>query len=162
MALAGVVNGAGRITYSPVAKVVEMSRTKYRLAILVGAAPLMIAAMAPGGHVSAPGPLMALRGLEQGQWELRERGSAAPARRICVGDPIQLMQPQHPGGQCRRFVVTDAQKRAVVTYQCSDAGSGRTDLRVETSRLVQIDAQGIADSQPFAVLYEARKTGECH
>lgn len=138
-----------------------MLNIRFKRSILLGAVSLLLAAMAPGGQVSARGPLLALKGLEHGQWELRERGSAGPARRICVGDPIQLLQPQHPGGQCRRFVVTDAQNRAVVTYQCSDAGSGRTDLRVETSRLVQIDAQGVADSEPFAVMYEARRTGEC-
>jgi hypothetical protein len=49
----------------------------------------------------------------------------------------------------------------VVSYQCIGAGKGRTDIRVETPRLVQIDAQGIADGAPFALSLEGRRTGDC-
>jgi hypothetical protein len=118
-------------------------------------------ALNPGAAASARSPLLALSGVERGQWELRERGSTHPPRRLCISDPVQLLQPRHPGAICHRFVVSDGERRTVVTYQCTDSGTGRTDLRVETSRLVQIDAQGIADSAPFATIYEARKTGEC-
>ena len=139
-----------------------MTMTGYRLLVLGGALLSGVAAMSPGGPapVRAPG-LMALSGLEPGQWELREHGSKAPPRRICIGDPAQLLQVQHPGATCRLFVVTDAANHAVVTYQCTDSGAGRTDLRVETSRLIQIDAQGVADSAPFSLSLEGRKTGEC-
>jgi hypothetical protein len=138
-------------------------RVLFQSALLGGAMLFGIAAMAPAGPAPAAprAGLMALGGLERGQWELREKGSHVPPRRICIGDPAQLLQVQHPGASCRRFVVMDAANHAIVTYQCTDTGAGRTDLRVETPRLVQIDAQGVADSAPFSIALEGRKTGEC-
>lgn len=118
--------------------------------------------MTSGGAAPAlAGGLQALRGIERGQWELRERGANTVPRRICVEDPAQLLQVQHPGAACRRFVVMDAARRVVITYQCVDHGAGRTDLRVETSRLVQINAQGISDSAPFSMSLEGRRVGDC-
>lgn len=124
------------------------------------------AAMQQGGRlpaVSAGGGVTALRGLEPGQWELRERGedSRSEPRRICVGDPVQLLQPKHSRAVCRRFVIDDSARHAVVTYECDGSGSGRTDLRVETPRLVQIDSQGVSSGAPFAVTIEGRRTGAC-
>lgn len=124
------------------------------------------AAMQHGGRPpvvsTAPG-VTALRGLEPGQWELRERGDDphGEPRRICVGDPVQLLQPQHARGVCRRFVIDDSARHAVVAYECDGLGSGRTDLRVETPRLVQIDSQGVSSGAPFAVNIEGRRTGAC-
>jgi len=40
-------------------------------------------------------------------------------------------------------------------------GRGRTILRVETPRLVQIDSQGLHYGAPFALRAQARKTGPC-
>lgn len=124
------------------------------------------AAMQQGGRppVLPGGPnVAALRGLEPGQWELRERGDDphGEPRRICVGDPVQLLQPRHSRAACRRFVIDDSARHAVVTYECDGSGSGRTDLRVETPRLVQIDSQGVSSGAPFAVTIEGRRTGDC-
>ncbi len=122
-----------------------------------------VLALSPGGAAPATGRMTALRHLENGEWELRERGGrpqAAP-RRVCVGDPVQLLQVQHGNGGCRRFVVADTNNHAVVTYQCNGRGNGRTDIRVETPRLIQIDSQGVADGAPFAVSLEGRRTGDC-
>ncbi|OYW83217.1 MAG: hypothetical protein B7Z20_12880, partial [Sphingobium sp. 32-64-5] len=62
---------------------------------------------------------------------------------------------------CEQFVVTDTAEHAVVTYQCRANGTGRTDLRVETPRLVQVYAQGIADGAPFSEALEGRHIGPC-
>lgn len=139
-----------------------MRKALWHGTLVVGVMTTGVAAMAPGGQPPArKGGLQALSGIERGTWELRERGTRSVPRRICIGDPAQLIQVQHPGANCRRFVVTDAANHAVVTYQCTDQGTGRTDLRVETPRLVQINAQGVADSAPFSLSLEARRTGEC-
>jgi len=137
----------------------------FRYAGLVPVFLVATAAMSPSGPApKAPG-IAALRGLEKGQWELRERGAEArkaPAKRICISDPAQLLQVKHDRARnCRRFVVSDTGNHAIVTYDCNGAGSGRTDLRVETPRLVQIDAQGVADGAPFAMSIEGRRTGDC-
>ncbi|MBB6123761.1 DUF3617 domain-containing protein [Sphingobium subterraneum] len=137
---------------------------KWRILLLGGVMLGCVAAMAPGGSAPKAAGMLALHGLEKGQWELRERGRTPPERqprKVCVGDPAQLMQVGHPRASCSRFVVADEASRAAVTYQCNGAGSGRTDLRVETSRLVQIDAQGVANGAPFSLALEGRRVGNC-
>lgn len=103
----------------------------------------------------------ALAGLEPGQWDLRSRDPGEPTQRLCVRDVQQLIQLRHPGQQCTRFVVEDSSQRASVSYACPRTGHGRTVIRVETSRLIQIDSQGVADGFPFALDLEGRRTGEC-
>lgn len=48
-----------------------------------------------------------------------------------------------------------------VTYSCSAQGWGRTELRIETPGLYQLDTQGISGNEPFALRAEARRTGDC-
>lgn len=103
----------------------------------------------------------ALSGLEQGEWELKERGSVNTPRRVCIGDASQLLQPQHPGQQCKRFVLENSEQQVSVTYDCAQAGQGRTAVRIETARLVQIDSQGVSGGSPFAMTMEGRKVGAC-
>ncbi|MCE7795915.1 hypothetical protein LWE61_04990 [Sphingobium sufflavum] len=128
--------------------------------------PVMLAAAA--GHTlsvpvlpAAPPPPVALAGLEPGLWDLRSREPGEAPQRVCVRDGMTLVQLRHPGQVCRRFVVEDAPDRASVTYSCPGTGHGRTVVRVETPRLVQIDSQGIADGAPFALDLEGRRVGAC-
>lgn len=123
--------------------------------------------MAAGGASAAPAPApstplpAALRGIEKGEWELRGRGDDAQTRRICVSDVRQLLQAQHGRALCPSFVVSDSAGSLSVTYDCAAAGNGRTDIRVETSRLVQLRSQGVAHGAPFAFAAEARHVGAC-
>lgn len=126
-------------------------------AFTTGAA-MMIAGVAS----AAPTPTMkALHQLEPGQWELRERGAGGEIRRLCAADLEQLLQFRHGRASCKRFIVSDTLRELVVTYDCGVSGSGRTALRVETARLAQIQAQGIADGAPFDMAVEARRVGIC-
>lgn len=122
------------------------------------AAAMMTAASA--GAANAPAPA-ALQTLEPGEWELRGRGEGAELRKLCVTDLRQLLQVRHGRSLCRSFVVNDAPHDMSVTYDCAAAGNGRTDLRVETSRLVQIRSQGVAEGAPFAFAAEGRRVGAC-
>lgn len=108
----------------------------------------------------APG-LPALSAMERGMWEFREPGSKAAPRRICVSDPVALMQIRHGTAPCSRYVIDSEAKRATVHYTCPGAGHGRTTLRVETSQLIQLESQGIAEGAPFNFSYEGRKVGAC-
>jgi hypothetical protein len=100
--------------------------------------------------------------LERGQWQLRDRDDmAAPARSLCLGDPRALLQMRHERVQCSRYVIEDAVRSVTVHYTCPGAGHGRTTIRKETSRLVQIDTQGIANGSPFSFAFEARRIGPC-
>ena len=128
---------------------------KARMALAAGAV-LAIAAPAFGG-----GPSLAmLDQLENGHWELRERASIAP-QKLCVPSGRRLIQLRHPGVQCSTFVVEDGPVQVVVQYTCAGHGYGRTRVRRETNRLVQIDSQGIADGLPFDFSAEARRVGDC-
>jgi hypothetical protein len=92
---------------------------------------------------------------------LRGRGEDAQTRKLCVSDLRQLLQVQHGRALCRSFTVSDSAHAVTVTYDCAAAGNGRTDLRVETTRLVQIRSQGVADGAPFAFAAEGRRVGAC-
>ncbi|RDE05757.1 DUF3617 domain-containing protein [Sphingomonas aracearum] len=116
-------------------------------------------ALALAGVTAAAPRMAALAGIERGQWQLREAGGAVQT--VCVADPALLLQPAHRGAGCSRFVVEDAPASLVVHYTCPGAGHGRTELTVETSRLVHIQTSGIAAGQPFEFDYEARRTGTC-
>jgi hypothetical protein len=105
--------------------------------------------------------LAVLTRIETGQWQLREAGSTAPARSLCVSDPAILLQVGHIGAQCSRFVIADAADSATVHYTCPGAGHGRTALTLETPRLLHLQTQGIAGGAPFDMDYEARRIGAC-
>lgn len=106
-------------------------------------------------------PALAMLGqLEAGRWELRAR-DGGPVERICLPDTRRLIQLRHPAEACDRLIVDDAAAEVTVQYTCRGRGYGRTHIRRETNRLVQIDTQGIADGLPFAYVAEARKVGDC-
>jgi hypothetical protein len=135
-----------------------------RLAVPCGLMLLTMGAMAPAGPAPKNASPMALRSMTKGHWELKERSRIKTERqpkRLCIGDPGQLLQLQHPGVGCQYYVVSDTGNHSIVTYQCRGQGSGRTDVRVETPQLVQVDTQGIANGAPFAYSYEGRRIGDC-
>lgn len=117
---------------------------------------------APAAANTRPAPVRALQTVEPGEWLLRERGSQSGGDRLCVSDLSSLLQPRHPAEACERFVVDNQADRATVTYQCRRSGHGRTDIRVETPRLVQIRSQGVAAGEPFELDLEARRIGACN
>ena len=136
-----------------------------RKAIGAGARSMAIAAgfYATGllSPAAAQGPSLAmLTGLDDGQWEVRFRDGSA-SRRICVQSGLELIQLQHGGSGCSRFVVEDGANAVTVQYTCRGNGYGRTSIRRESTSLVQIDSQGIASGSPFEFSAEARRVGAC-
>lgn len=124
--------------------------------------PLTVCALAGATAVPAQAPSLAmLDRLEKGSWQLRERGKDAVLQTICVGDARRMIQIQHPRATCSRYVIEDTPNSVTVHYTCPGAGHGRTTIRSETNRLVQIDTQGIAEGKPFSQAIEARRTGGC-
>lgn len=112
--------------------------------------------------VSAERPTLAmLDQLDKGRWELRIREKDGAVQPICLGDARRLIQLRHPGAQCNRLIVDDSASEVTVQYTCRGQGYGRTHIRRENSRLVQIDSQGIANGLPFSFAVEARRVGAC-
>jgi hypothetical protein len=120
--------------------------------------------LALGFAVAAPAqaPALAmLNTLEKGSWALKERGSTAAAKTICLGDAKQLIQVRHPQAACSRYIISDSADEVTVHYTCGGSGHGRTTIRRETNRLVQIDTQGMASGMPFSSALEARRISAC-
>jgi hypothetical protein len=99
--------------------------------------------------------------LQPGRWEIRLRDGSRRTYPICATDGRKLIQLRHDGQACDRVIVADSPNAVTVQYTCRGAGYGRTSIRMETSQLVQIDTQGIADGLPFDYTAEGRRTGPC-
>lgn len=99
--------------------------------------------------------------LESGKWELRLRDAGNATQQMCVSSGRRFIQLRHPADTCERFVVQDGASDVTVQYTCRGRGYGRTHIRRETSRLVQIESQGIAEGLPFQFTAEARRVGDC-
>lgn len=102
-----------------------------------------------------------LDSLEPGRWELRLRGEEGGVEQVCLGNPKRLIQLRHPALPCEQLVVTDEPGEVTVQYTCRGRGYGRTRIRRESARLIQIDSQGIANGLPFAFAAEGRRVGTC-
>lgn len=133
---------------------------KVILAIPAAAVLAVAGASVPAaGQHSGPA---ALSHIDAGRWELRLREAGAPVERICVRDGRRLIQLRHAQQQCERFIVTDEPLSVTVQYTCRGKGYGRTQIRRESNRLVQIETQGIAEGLPFNFAAEARwVAGDC-
>ena len=104
-----------------------------------------------------PGPLAQV---ERGRWELRGTNGAAIGA-VCLGDPMLLGQPFNAPHPCSSEILATEAHVVTVAFVCPGMGRGRTEVRVETPRLVQIDSQGISNGTPFALRAEARRAGAC-
>lgn len=136
---------------------------KMRVMIAVVLA-VSVPAIVGGQPLASPKPVVALNALsslQTGQWQLRAQGSAAAPKSLCINDTHALLQIRHSGAACSRFVIASDARMATVHYTCPGAGHGRTTIRVENSRLAQIDSQGVAENQPFALVYEGRRVAAC-
>ncbi len=122
------------------------------------------AAILSGFAMAAPAQtprLTLLDGLAQGEWTLKERGSSEAGKKICLGNPEMLLQIQHSNMTCKRYVIENSPKKLRVSYKCGSAGHGVTEIKYESSTLVQIHSQGIRNNAPFSFSMEGRRTGSC-
>lgn len=99
--------------------------------------------------------------IESGKWEIRLRDGSRRSYPICVDNGRKLIQLRHDALNCDRLVIDDRADQVTVQYTCRGRGYGRTSIRRETGRLVQIETQGIAEGLPFDFTAEARRTGDC-
>lgn len=108
---------------------------------------------------ASPPELGMLTGLAKGKWELRVRGEGS--RTVCVRKGPEFIQIKHADSRCSRFIVDDAPTDVTVQYTCRGNGYGRTHIRKESDKLVQIDSTGIHNGAPFDLSAEARHVGSC-
>jgi|SRR5688572_24473866 hypothetical protein len=147
--------------FTAVLLVHAMMRTmRFSLARIVPRALAGLACLAGGAALAQGVQLAMLDRLEPGLWELRARDGGR-TERVCLDDGRRLIQLRHPNLSCRQFVVEDEANAVTVHYTCNGQGSGRTHLRFESPRLVQIESQGVASKLPFDFAAEARRIGSC-
>ena len=102
-----------------------------------------------------------LRVIEPGLWNLRMR-DGSESERICLMNARPLIQLRHPALRCRQIVVNQDEDELTIQYACSGQGFGRTRLRIESPRLIQVETQGVAGKSPFDFAVEARRVGACN
>ncbi len=108
----------------------------------------------------AVGGLQSVMRLERGRWQIRNTETGSE-RSVCFGDPVVFVQLEHRGLACRREVLANDSNAGTVQYTCPSRGFGHTSIRVETTRLAQIDTQGLIDGRPFSYRAVARRIGAC-
>jgi len=129
------------------------------VAVLRGVYALALLLAVPG---SAQGPGLAmLDHIEPGHWELRLRDGGNSVESMCITNGRRMIQLRHPNIACESYVVSDGANDVTVQYTCRGRGYGRTHVRRESRRLLQIESQGIADGFPFDFAAEARRIGDC-
>lgn len=127
--------------------------------VLAVAGALMVGMVYPVVAQAPHMQLLALDQLETGLWQIDVKGK--PPRQICVTDPMAFIQLEHNAPSCSRFVIQNDPRTATVHYSCNAIGWGRTTVRLETARVVEIDTQGILAKASFQYSAEARKIGAC-
>jgi hypothetical protein len=129
-------------------------------AFLIIPAVAALLAVSGSGPAAAQRPVLAmLSQIDSGRWELRPREAGGVVERICLRDARRLIQLRHPQHVCERYIVNDDPNDVTVQYTCRGKGYGRTHIRRESTRLLQIDSQGIAEGLPFNFAAEARWVG---
>tara|TARA_R110000824_G_scaffold11585_3_gene50671 strand:- start:38104 stop:38511 length:408 start_codon:yes stop_codon:yes gene_type:complete len=131
-----------------------------KLIKIISATAAVLSGFAIAAPAQAPN-LTLLDGLMPGEWTLKERGSSEPGQKVCLGNPELLLQIQHGKASCTRYVIENSPKKLRVSYKCSGAGQGVTEIKQESSSLVQIFSQGFRNNAPFSVNVEGRRTGPC-
>lgn len=129
-----------------------------RLMLILG----LLLALIPAQGPSAPPPQpSALSLVQPGQWTFKSREDPAENRSMCVRDPRTLLQIRHGAALCSRFVISNEPRQTTVHYTCPGNGHGRTTLQVDSASVIRIESQGIIEKQPFALMLEGRRVGEC-
>jgi hypothetical protein len=136
---------------------IEVSKALLRP--LVAVAGMVLATLVAPAVAKAP-QLAMLDGLANGAWVLHYRESDERDK-ICVRTGRELIQIRHRAAKCSHYVVDDQPNLVTVQYTCPGVGYGRTTIRRETPRLVQIESSGIEGGLPFHVSAEGRRVGGC-
>jgi hypothetical protein len=130
------------------------------LRLLGGLVVAAAAFTAPGLSAERPSLAM-LDHLQPGQWEVRDRDPSGGRSRLCIESGRRLIQIRHMREACRSFTVQDTADSVTVHYTCPGNGYGRTSVRYESTQLVQLETQGIAQGLPFNMRAEVRRVGAC-
>jgi len=91
----------------------------------LGASAILFFAFSVAAPAQAPG-MAVLNDLQKGMWTLKPRGSSEPGKKVCLGDPISLIQIQHGSANCSRYIIENQPDNLRVSYKCGNLGGGVT------------------------------------
>lgn len=131
-----------------------------RLAHAGIAGSLALCGLAIAARAADPA-LLALDQIQPGQWQVKEAGSDAPGRTLCIGNTASLVQFGRGTAQCRHYVIANEASMVTVHFTCTGSGHGQTTIKVSTPRAFNLSTQGIMGGTPFDEQYEARRMGAC-
>ncbi len=135
-----------------------------KMKLLMMAACVTVCSGTGATAIAQPNDLALLISLDRGLWQLRAVGggpSSVATSRLCLGDPVRLTQIQHGDLPCSRIVVRKTADTLTVSYSCKGQGQGLTSIRVESSKLIHIQSQGIKNNAPFSFSVEGRRAADC-
>lgn len=127
----------------------------------VGSLACLLAGFAATAGLAEGPSLAMLDRLDPGLWAIHPRDETGNETRLCAGSGRRLIQIRHSAETCRQFVIEDGPGAVTVQYTCPGKGYGRTRLRFENARLVQLETQGIENGLPFNFAAEARRVASC-
>lgn len=134
----------------------RLKQMRKKWVALAGAALAVFAIPA----LAQTGSLAMLDTLAKGEWTITFR-DGSPSKKVCVRSGRELFQIRHEGITCNQIVVQNEATKSAVQYKCRGNDYARTDLRRETSTLIQITSQGSEGGRDFFLNAEARRTGVC-
>lgn len=103
-----------------------------------------------------------LSSLMPGLWQFRDKSrNSELVDAICIGDINRMVQIKNKNDSCTRKMIGSSGNSVTYDYICDGKGKGRTTIRKETSKLVQVHSQGISGGQFFNFQLEARHSGSC-
>lgn len=121
--------------------------------------PLALVPLAAAVLIGA-GPSL-LAGVQPGLWEVSRSASGQAARRVCLGQVVQLAEIEMRGEPCRRTALGEHNGNLMVELSCPRGDFARSAIRVTTPRSLRLETQGIHRGEPFAYRLYARRIGAC-
>lgn len=126
---------------------------------MLAAAGILAGMLVVPAEAQAP-ELAMLAGLRKGSWEIHNRDDDSRSR-ICVRTGREFIQIRHRQAGCNQYVIEDGPGEVTVHYSCPRDGYGQTNVRKESTQLVQIHTQGVKGEAPFNFNAEGRFVGGC-
>ncbi len=123
---------------------------------------VLLALPAAGVAAQTAVPKALADGFSAGQWRITDAGATKSTGRLqCMRAATEIITSGRPTGVCQYRILTDEAAKAVVTYTCEGAISGRTEIRRDADGIYTVDAQGLEKGHPFAARTEWRRVGDC-
>lgn len=122
---------------------------------------LALGLIAGGTGMAVAQGVDALGQMRVGEYHIHVIGAKNAPKILCITDIKRLLQLEHGSAACTFRTITAGESAASVRYVCPGAGTGTTDVAVESKTILRLHTQGVQRGAPFDTTYEARFNGAC-